>query len=261
MRLSAILVLLSVLFIPNSASAQFGPASIGCDKAIEELCWVQLFGRCGHSNPRIAIPACRRKIADQILHPGGFKPGRGRMALAQQYSLRGTAYLKLGNVDDALADYDRALKVNGELFWIHLARAAVLFAIADDQGALVSFNDAVSQAPNSAVALNERARLLATATDENVRNGQQAVADARRASELAAPGWPDNVAVLASAYAENGEFENAIQTQQRAIDLLEPGNQDAIRYLSEPARSLYAGHAISQRVHSMRTRRWIRSDK
>ncbi len=97
----------------------------------------------------------------------------------------------------------------------------------------MSFDKAVDLAPNNSVILNERARLLASAADENVLNGQQAIADAQRANELV-PGWPDYVAVLAAAYAENGEFENAAETQQRAIDLLEPGDQGAIDiYLSQ----------------------------
>ncbi len=139
----------------------------------------------------------------------------------------------MGNVDEALDDYDRAVRTSSSLFWIHLSRGAVLFAAGDEQGALESFNDAVGLAPNNSVILNERARLLSTALDENVRNGSQAIADARRVNALI-PGWPDYVAVLASAYAEAGEFENAVQTQQRAINLLEPGDQDVMGvYMSQ----------------------------
>jgi tetratricopeptide (TPR) repeat protein len=225
MRLNGILVLLTLLFMSTSATAQLGIPGIECAIEVRGLFWAQAFGRCAHPNPRIAIPACTRQLLDRDGATSyRTNSSRRRMLRAQQCSLRGTAHLKLGNVDQALDDYDRALTANKNLYWIHLARGAVHFAIADDQGALISFNDAVSQAPNSAVALNERARLLTSALDENVLNGQQAIADARSASALAAPGWPDNVAVLASAYAENGEFELAVETQQRAIELLEPGD-------------------------------------
>nr|TFG52930.1 MAG: tetratricopeptide repeat protein [Hyphomicrobiales bacterium] len=222
MRVNAILVLLAVLCTSAPASAQtaLGNTAIECQLGMRELCWAQTFGRCAHENPRIAIRACTRQLL------GRDSASRTRMVTAQTYSLRGTAHLKLGDVDEALNDFDRALKTYGNLYWIHLARGAVLFAIGDDREALESFDDAVVLAPNSPVALNERARLLASAQDDNVRNGQQAIADARRAGELA-PGWPDNVAVLASAYAENGEFDNAVATQQSAIDLLRPDLPEA----------------------------------
>ena len=46
-------------------------------------------------------------------------------------------------------------------------------------------------------------------------------------------GRPAFVAALATAYAENGEFEKAVDTQQHAIDLLGPEDQGAIgTYLS-----------------------------
>lgn len=164
---------------------------------------------------------------------GGPGSSRARMVHAQRYALRATAHLILGNVDQALDDYNRAVRASRSLYWVHLSRGALLFATGDEQEALVSFDKAVDLAPNNSVILNERARLLASAADENVLNGQQAIADAQRANELV-PGWPDYVAVLAAAYAENGEFENTAETQQRAIDLLEPGDQGAIDiYLSQ----------------------------
>lgn len=234
MRLSSsVFVLLAIFCIPTSASAvEFGGA-VECELTMRELCWTAKFGRCAHANPRIAIAACTRQLLDRSMSELQTKASQVRMVRAQQYSLRATAHLKLGNVDEALNDYNRAVRTSGSLYWIHLSRGAVLFATGDEQEALESFNDAVGLAPNNSVILNERARLLASALDENVRDGGQAIADARRANELIL-GWPDYVAVLASAYAENGEFENAAETQQRAIDLLEPGDQFAIdTYLSQ----------------------------
>ena len=234
MRLSSsVLVLLTILCTSASVSAQEGSASLECARGVKEACWIARFGRCANENPRIAIPACTR----QLLNRNSVWTTRpdasfAQIERAQQYSLRATAHAKLGDIVEALADYDRAIRTHGELYWIHTLRGSALYAIGDDREALASFNEAVSLAPNNALLLNARGRLLATALDENVRNGPQAIADAQRASELE-PGQPAYVAVLAAAYAENGEFENAAETQQRAIDLLEPGDQGAIgTYLS-----------------------------
>ena len=139
---------------------------------------------------------------------------------------------KLGESDQALADLDRSIRAYDEFYWVHALRGSALFAAGEEQEALVSINAAISLAPNDALVINARVRLLSTALDENVRNGPQAIADAQRAMALE-PRQPAYIAALATAYAENGEFENAVDTQQRAIDLLDPAYQDAIaRYRS-----------------------------
>jgi hypothetical protein len=63
MRLNAILVLLTVLFISNSASAQVGRGPTDCERELKLVCWAQFYGRCAHPNPRIAIPACTRQLS------------------------------------------------------------------------------------------------------------------------------------------------------------------------------------------------------
>jgi hypothetical protein len=45
-----------------------------------------------------------------------------QMDRAQRFSLRATAHAKLGNAEQALEDYDRAIRTHGELFWIHALR-------------------------------------------------------------------------------------------------------------------------------------------
>ncbi len=231
MRASASFVFLTILCISASASAQGvgeGTNSFQCQPRLADgACFFLEMGRCADPNPRIAIPACSRQLATS---DGRANPGNLRRDRALRYSLRATAYAKQGEVDRALADFDRSIKVYSKFYWIHALLGSALFALGDEQGALASINEAVNLAPNNANILNGRARLLSTALDENVRNGPQAMADAQRAMALE-PGRPAFVAALATAYAENGEFENAVETQQHAIDLLDPADpayQDVI---------------------------------
>jgi len=67
--------------------------------------------------------------------------------------------------------------------------------------------------------LAETAWLLATSPDAAVRNGADAVAYAQRAVELSKGNEPAILGTLAAAYAEAGQFSEAVQTARRAAAL------------------------------------------
>lgn len=71
--------------------------------------------------------------------------------------------------------------------------------------------------PDSAMAMNNLAVLLATASDANLRNGAEAVQLAERACALSGNQNPVMLTTLAAAYAEAGRFPEAIHTAQQAI--------------------------------------------
>jgi tetratricopeptide (TPR) repeat protein len=218
------------LCLSTSASAQAGlpDLEVECGRGVLEACFALRYGRCADANPRIAIPACTRQLLDRNT-AWNNRPDSSliQMDRATRYALRGTAHAKQGELDQAIDDYDRAIREQGDVYWIHALRGSALFEITREEEALDSFNEALSLAPDDALLLNARSRLLSTALDENVRNGPQAIADAQRASELV-PGRQAFVAALATAYAENGEFEKAVETQLRAIDLLDPEDETSL---------------------------------
>jgi tetratricopeptide (TPR) repeat protein len=225
MRVNVTVILLALLWTCTPASAQQGDATLECYNGVREACWVIRFGRCANENPQIAIPACTRQLANPTsAWTSSAIRSFMQMDRAQRFSLRATAHAKLGNAEQALEDYDRAIRTHGELFWIHALRASALFAAGFEEGALASFNDAINLEPDNAILLNGRARLLSTAMSEIVRNRAQAIADAQKASELE-PNRPNFVTTLATIYAESGEFDNAAEAQQRAIEMLEPADQ------------------------------------
>src|SRR5207249_783967 len=67
--------------------------------------------------------------------------------------------------------------------------------------------------------LNNLAWLLATAPQPGVRNGQEAVRLAWRASALALHLRPRPLGTLAAAYAEAGRFSDAVATAYKAVGL------------------------------------------
>ena len=89
--------------------------------------------------------------------------------------------------------------------------------------------------PDEIVLLNNTAWLLATSPDASLRNGVEAVGYARRAAQLTRGQEPVILGTLAAAYAEEGQFSDAVETAHgrepchttdaRAVDLAAQQNR------------------------------------
>ena len=82
--------------------------------------------------------------------------------------------------------------------------------------AITRWQQAVAADPNSSVALNNLACLLATAPEPSLRDGAQAVKLAERACALTQFQNSSVLSTLAAAYAEVGRFDEAVSTAERA---------------------------------------------
>ena len=96
---------------------------------------------------------------------------------------------------------------------------ALLIQNGDVRGAIGQWETSLQIEPNDGNAQNNLAWVFATYPDDSIRNASRAVELAQSATMLPGGDSPMVLRTLSAAYAEAGDFRNAIATIQRAIDL------------------------------------------
>ena len=85
--------------------------------------------------------------------------------------------------------------------------------------ALVHWRKALAQSPQSVSVLVGMARVLASSSNASLRNGAEAVTLAEKANDLSGGADLTVLDTLAAAYAEKGQFPQAVASAQRSLDL------------------------------------------
>jgi len=184
-----------------------------------------------------------------------------------------TAFARKGNIDDAVAHYARAVHLRPDyadafynLGTLLLQQRKAVLAIdafraaiktrADDAAAHASLGDALhaegkdgearseyetaaNLAPDAAWAIYSLAWLLATSSNESVRDGERAAQVAQRGLQVPGGESPGMLRALAAGYATQGRFADAVQVAQRALELALTRQDDASAQRLEGDLQLY----------------------
>ncbi len=94
--------------------------------------------------------------------------------------------------------------------------------------AVADFRRAYELDPDDPNMLNNYAWVLATSPEESIRDGQRAIELAMHACEITDYKEAHILSTLAAAYAESGDFENAMKWSQKAIDMGKEQNRQDI---------------------------------
>ena len=145
---------------------------------------------------------------------------------ADAYVNLGVAFVGAGRYKDALPMFERAVALapDNPALWRNYGET--LASLGYFAEAARAFRRALLSNPDDPDLCESLAWILATAPDASVRDGKAAVDLARRAAQLSgevAP--PDVLDTLAAAYAENGQFADAIATADRALALARRGSR------------------------------------
>lgn len=151
----------------------------------------------------------------------------------------------------AAADFTKAIELDPNAVTAWMGRGYVWFLLGKNQAAVDDFSAAIELAPKSAMAYNNRgynrqllgeldkaladfdqsialdpgygqsyqnkAWLLATSSDDSIRDGQEAVRLATKACELSEYKDIQDLQTLAAAFAENKQFDRAIGWQEKVV--------------------------------------------
>jgi tetratricopeptide (TPR) repeat protein len=161
------------------------------------------------------------------------------------YLQRGYAYLRLSDYDQAIKDLTEGIKLTptDEIAWLN--RGSAFAKQRKYKEALDDFLQASNVNPRSAYAFNSVAWLLATCPDSTFRDGSKATEYITQALQLEPDRW-SIWDTRAAAFAENGDFENAVAWEERCLERKD---------LSEDERK-----NVTERVALYRTRKPYREE-
>jgi tetratricopeptide (TPR) repeat protein len=140
----------------------------------------------------------------------------------------GFALLAKGDLDDAIANFEVALRIQPDSFETQAGLGAAFQQRGHLAKAIGYFQRALELEPKNPGAQNRLAWLLATASDESLRDANKAVQLAEQAVRATQGNNPAFLGTLAAAYAESNRFPEAIEALRRALNLPATGSDPGL---------------------------------
>jgi len=141
---------------------------------------------------------------------------------AQAHYNLGHALLQKGQVDEAILQFQKLLALQPESAEAHSHLGHALLQTGRVDEAILQFQKALAIQPDFVEARTDLAGIawrLATSPSPALRNGAKAMELARQTDQLAGGNNPMMAAILAAAYAEAGQFDQAVSAAGRALQL------------------------------------------
>ena len=188
------------------------------DKAIKD------YNEAIRLNPRDAVAFANRGISwvSKGEYDKGIKDYNEAIRLnpnnRQAVGNRGNAWYAKKEYDKAIKDYDEAIRLGPKDWEVFFQRGQAWEDKEEYDKAIKDYGEVIRLEPNNTEGYRNLAFLLATCDVEKTRDGKRALELAKKAAELTA--WKDAeiLTVLAAAYAELGQFDDAVKWEQKALE-------------------------------------------
>ena len=151
----------------------------------------------------------------------------------------GKAFLQKGNLDEAMTHYRRLLQIEPDNLEAHNILGTAFFQEGKVDQAIGEWQRILAIDPDNGNALSNLAWVMATYPDASIRNGEKAVAFAKRAVSISDQRSPIILRTLAAAYAENQRFPEAIEIAQQAERMATAQGNAALAYELDLQIGLY----------------------
>lgn len=130
-----------------------------------------------------------------------------------------TVLFQTGDVDGAISEWRTMLSLRPQDANVHTSFANALVEKGLLREAADHYQKALQIGPNSILALNNLAWIMSVGPDDSLRNNTLGLNLALKANELSHESNSVLLRTLAAAYAEAGQFDNAIKTAERAAQI------------------------------------------
>lgn len=165
---------------------------------------------------------------------------------ATAFHNRGALWYDLNEYDKAIKDCTEAIKLQPKDASVYVSRGLARSCKREYERAIEDYAEAVRLDPKNASGFKLFAALLATCPVARHRDGKRAVELAARGCALTQWKDPGHLDALASAYAESGDFEQAVKYQKQAIAAFPPAERQLHGDYSERLRLFEQGQAYHE---------------
>lgn len=118
--------------------------------------------------------------------------------------------------DKAISDYDTVIKINPKASIAYRGRGDAYYQKNDYQNSIIDYQSTIDLNPKDSFAFNNLAWIFSTCFDETLRDAEKALQYSKKAVSLDPSAH--NLSTLAAAYAENNNFNEAINILKKLID-------------------------------------------
>jgi len=172
---------------------------------------------------KIAEDFYKQKDYDRVidvLNPAiSLSPG-----LEEPYYGRARAWFRKGEYERSISDLTKVIELYPKSHKAYFYRALAEENLGRYEKAISDLNRFIEMRPDLPAGHNSLAWILATCPKDELRNGNRAIEEAKKAVKLKL--YSKHLDTLAAAYAEAGKFQEAVSTQKRAISLMEKERKD-----------------------------------